>query len=134
MFLLLGVISFGDTTLEVSTTTEVVPPTTIKEDPAVGVTPLGLSTGDNVQDELVTLNEETLSADLVSDQEKLEQERLLEEYEDKKRSSYLSQELQANYDSEFQSETTRYVSTLPIARQRELDVAVSEFNGAEWMN
>ena len=89
---------------------------TMEDGSTVGVTSPGLSAGDNAQDESVTLNEETLGADLVSDQKQFEQERLLKEYEDKKRSSDLAQELQAKYDSEFQNATTRYVSTLPIAR------------------
>lgn len=71
--------------------------------------------------------------DLVSEQEKLEQERLLKECADMKKSSDLAQELQAKYDSEFQSATYKYVSTLPLARQIELDAAVPNFDEADWM-
>lgn len=57
-------------TLQASPITEVVPPTTIQEGSTVGLTFPGLSAGDNVQDESVTLNEGTLGAHLVSDQER----------------------------------------------------------------
>jgi hypothetical protein len=46
----------------------------------------------------------------------------------------LAQELQAKYDSEIQSATHKYVSTLNIARQRELDAAVPNFDEADWMH
>jgi hypothetical protein len=72
--------------------------------------------------------------DLVSEQEKLEQERLRKECADKKKSSDFAQELQAKYDSEIQSATIKYVSTLPLARQRELDAAVPNFAEADWMH
>ena len=45
----------------------------------------------------------------------------------------MAQELQAKYDAEFQNATTRYVSSLPPTRQRELDAAVADFDEADWM-
>ena len=58
----------------------------------------------------------------------------MKEWEDKKKSTELAKELQAKYDSEFQSATNKYVSTLPLARQRELDAAVPNFDEADWMH
>lgn len=72
--------------------------------------------------------------DIVSEEEKLEQEKLLKEWADKKKSTDLAKALQAKYDSEFQSATNKYVSTLPLARQRELDAAVPNFDEADWMH
>jgi hypothetical protein len=72
--------------------------------------------------------------DLVSEEERLEQERLLKEWEDKKKSTELAKELQAKYDSKFQSAINKYVSTLPLARQRDLDAAIPNFDEADWMH
>lgn len=48
------------------------------------------------------------------------------------KSANLAEEVQAKFDAELDSETQRYVSTLPIARQRELDAAVLEFDESDW--
>lgn len=70
----------------------------------------------------------------ISEEERLEQERLWKQWEDYNKSSELAKEVQTKYDAEFQSATQRYVSTLPIERQRELDAAVSNFDESDWQH
>jgi hypothetical protein len=72
--------------------------------------------------------------DLISEEEILEQERLLKEWEDHKKSTDLAKEEQAKYDSEFQSATNKYISNLPLERQRELDSAIPNSDEADWMH
>lgn len=70
----------------------------------------------------------------ISEKERLDQAKLLQEWEDYKKSSDLAKAEQARYDSEIQSATKRYVSTLPIERQRELDAAIPNFDESDWQN
>lgn len=41
---------------------------------------------------------------------------------------------QAKFNSAYQSATQRYISTLPIERQKELDAAVQEFDESDWQH
>jgi hypothetical protein len=64
----------------------------------------------------------------------LSKQEFLKEWEDQKKSTELAKEVHAKYDSEFQYATNKYVSTLPLARQRELDAAIPNFDEADWMH
>jgi uncharacterized protein (DUF2384 family) len=86
-----------------------------------------------IPDDSAEVNEECTDG-LIYEKERLEQERLLKEWEDYKKSSDLAQEEQAKYDFEYQSATQRYVSTLPIERQRELDAAIPNFDESDWQH
>lgn len=72
--------------------------------------------------------------EIVTAEERVAQEKLFKEWEDYKRSSDMAEAEQAKFDSEYQSATQRYISSLPIERHKELDAAVQNFDESDWQH